>query len=626
MRYSSAVRFLFVLMLTSFTVSLSTAYALSLDEYLQSMPPETPTEADALFAQLAEESDTLLTSLCDRILPPNQVPDAEAQFAIYGLVKHVVLPGREVQRDRVARCLEKALHNADNPEVSRFFMAQLRVCGDAKSLKELESYVCDPVLCEDAVQSIADIGSFSALVPLFMLNCNEAPQKDASVQNALARFNSMADFTPEGTGLTQELLMALADPSIQEDQERLVTLCRDALHLENVKPQYKAMVLQALVTAAGEEALPLLLEAAQSSEPLLWGTALFLTTQLTSATTTQAWLEALPDFSAVVQPAVLRMLANRDDPAVAKAIQESCSHDAMEMRLAAYECVTRTSDSSMTGILLDALAQAQDKLEINAIQAALLRITDLEDAALRALDNRPDYETNMSTETKIVSLEIIAERRMESAPFKDAVYGFIEDENGEVRRKAFAALGATGELSDIELLFQSLLEEEANAEKTEAGEAIVALSNRYEAADDVTVKTGEMLTHATGNNCAALMKVLSAIGTAQALDITAAEAERALRGEREDSEGAAPYLDALGRWASLDAVEILDGLWEKAPDESLRMEVLKHYIASIQRNYPQAQKQQPVLAALEEKCKTDAERKAVNTALARVEKDLKQKK
>ena len=57
----------------------------------------------------------------------------------------------------------------------------------------------------------------------------------------------------------------------------------------------------------------------------------------------------------------------------------------------------------------------------------------------------------------------------------------------------------------------------------------------------------------------------------------------------------------------------------------MRLDALKNYIASVQRSYPDAAKQRDVLAPLAEQCRTDAEREAVNTAVARAEKELNKK-
>jgi len=601
------------------------AHALSLEETLQSMPPENAAVADEVFTQLLNEPDALVIALCDRIVPPDQAPDAAAQFALYGLAKHVVVPGREIQRGRMARLFEAALDKAGHPDVRRFFMAQLRVCGDAATIGALDKYVCDPVLCDDAVQSIAVIGGLDAVAPLFMRNCPDAPGKDASVQNALMRFNSLPDFTPEETGLSAELLAYLANPAAVEDAAHVAALCRDALAREGVKSQYKAMALQMLVSVAGENALPDLLQAAESPEPLLCGAALLLAHSLPGERLSQTWADKLPEFNESLRPRVLAMLGRRDDPAAVQAVRDALADPLVEMRLAAYEAVTRHSGADMTGPLLDALKRADSEKEIQAVKAALLRVPDLEQNVSAALNDRPGYETDLDPAQKMACLEIIAERRAEQPLFIDAVRAFLLDADGRVRRAACAALGATGTPSDFDLLYQRLLQEERDAEADAARDALAALAKRLEAEDGIAARTGEALASADGTSRIRLVKLLAALGTPAALEVTRAAAEQVLFSEAPDAGYAVQLLETLGRWTDPEAGDLLAGFWQRLEEETLRLDALKNYIASVQRSYPDAAKQRDVLAPLAEQCRTDAEREAVNTAVARAEKELNKK-
>lgn len=625
MRFLSAFQFSLAIAVLFATLCAAGASALSLEETLQAMPPENAAAADAIFTRLLNEPDALVSALCDRIGPPDQVPDAQARFALYGLAKHVVVPGREALRGRVARLYEAALDKATNPDVRRFFMAQLRVCGDDATIRTLEKYVCDPVLCDDAVQSIVAVGGLKAVASLFMLNCPDAPGKDASVQNALMRFNSLPDFTAEETGLAPELLLAMANPAAIEDAARIATLCRTALNRDELKPWHKTMALQMLVNVEGEKAAPDLLRAAESPEPALWGAALFLADRLPGEEQSRIWVEKLPALNETVRPRALAMLGGRDDAAALQAVRDAFADSLLEMRLAAYEAVTRRSGAEMTGPLLDALQRADSEQEIQAIKGALLRVPDLEQNTVRALDSRPGYEMGLDPAGKTACLEIIAERRMEQSSFIDAVRFFLADEDGRVRRAACAALGATGASADIDLLYQRLLGEEREAESDAARDALVALAKRLDTEEGMADSAAGKLTGAAGDSRMRLVKLLAAMGTPKALEITRATTEQALSAQPADAAYAAQLLDALGRWMAPEAGELLLGFWQRTQDEALRLNALKNYIVSIQRNWSDAAKQRELLMPLGEQCRTDDERKAVNDAVTRVEKELNKK-
>ena len=282
------------------------------------------------------------------------------------------------------------------------------------SLRVLERYVCDPELFDDAVQSIAAIGGFEAVSPLFMLSCPEAPGMDASVKNALLKLSGLPDYTPEESGLSPELLAAMAAPAAVEDNARIASLCRDALAKADVKPQYRTMALQALVRASGPDSLPELLQAAQSSEPAVWGTALFLAAELAGDIISQAWVSKLPEFEETVRPQVIAMLGKRADPVARQAVLAALADPQAEVRMAACQSISREQGPDMAGPLMDALKRAESAREIEAIKGALLRVPGLPEAASMKLQNDPAYTDGLSASQKAACLRSSPSGRLTS--------------------------------------------------------------------------------------------------------------------------------------------------------------------------------------------------------------------
>lgn len=623
MRFSVSFRLWFPVIAFCLAFHGIDASALSLEETLAAMPPENGAAADALFTQVLNEPDTLLFALCERIYPPDQAPDAQAQFALYGVAKHVVRPGMEAQRMRVARVFEIALDRAAHPDVRRFFMAQLRVCGDDTSLRVLERYVCDPDLFDDAIQSVAAIGGFEAVSPLFMLSCPGAPGMDASVKNALLRMSGLPGYTPEESGLSPELLAAMAAPDAVEDRARIASLCRDALTKEGIKPQYKTMALQALVRAAGADSLPELLQAAQSSEPAIWGTALFLTAELAGDIISQAWVSKLPELSETVRPQVIAMLGRRNDPVAREAVLAALADTRAEMRMAACQSVSRTHGADVTGPLMDALKRAESAKEIEAVKGALLRVPGLPEAATAKLQSDPAYADGLDAAQKSACLEIIAERQADG--FRDITVAGLEDEDARVRRTACATLAAIGVESDFDLFYQRLLAEERDAEADAARNAIAALAKRLQVGDAAAELAGGKLAGATGDSRARLVKTLGALGSAKALEIVRAAADQALFGTAPDADFALLLLDTLGVWQTPEGGAVLEDLWQRLQDPSLRQATLKNYIVAVQRTVSDAARQRDALTAIRDRCIDDAERQTVAEAISKAEAELNKK-
>lgn len=599
------------------------AAALSLEETLQAMPPQDAAAAEAIFAQVLNEPDALMFALCERIVPPDQAPDAGAQFALYGLAKHVVRPGLEAQRVRVARVFEVALDRASHPDVRRFFMAQLRVCGDATTLRVLEPYVCDPVLFDDAVQSIAAIGGFQAVTPLFMRSCPDAPGMDASVQNAMLRLSGMPDYTPEETGLDAELLAAMADPDAVEDKARIAALCRAALTKEGMKPHCAAMTLRLLARVSGKESQAQFLAAANAPAPILRGVALALAEDLPGEDISREWIAKLPEFSESVRPEVISMLGGRGDPVARQAVLAALADPLPEMRLAACRSVSREYGRDVTGPLMDALKRADSEREIQAVKDALLRVPGLAEAAAEKLQNDPLYADGLPAAQRAAGLEIIAERRAEQ--FLDITRQCLADADPRVRRTACAALAAMGAAAEFDLLYERLLGEERDAEADAARNAIAALANRTGTGDVVAETIGGKMAGAAGDSRARLVKALGALNSPKALEVAGAAAEQALFGPAPDAGYAAVLLDALGVWQAPEAGTVLLGFWQRLQDEPLRLAALKNYIVSVQRNFSDAAKQGELLSVLSEQCRTDAERQAVAEAIAKAEAELNKK-
>ena len=539
------------------------AFALTSDEICSAMPPENGPAADTLFNQVLAEGDALVFELCDRIGPPEAMPDAGARYALYGLAKHVVGPGREAQRVRVARIFEVALDRAKHPDVRRFFMEQLRFCGDATTVRVLEPYVCDPAVYDDAVRCIAAIGGLQGLGPLLLLDCPDVPDKGTSIQNALMGLNAQPYYNPQETGLNAELLQAAA-----------------STHLSCA------------------------------------GAALLLLGGLEGEDVSQALASRLETFNENIRPQVIALLGKRNDATALQAVRDALKNSQIEVRLAAYESVTRHSDPSLTGPLMDALARAESDEEIQAVKAAFLRLPGLESAMQREMLNRPADPGAYTPAEKVAYLEILRERQ--AAGFREVAVALIDDPDEAVRSAAYAALAVVGEPGDLARLYQYQIAESGESCSEAARAAIPALAGRLNLGEEAVAQAVSRLAGASGGDAARLLKTLGALGTPAALKAVQDAAEKVLFASAPDGDMALAVLETLSGWQNPEGGAALLALWQRLEESSLRLTALKHYIAHVRRTVKEPEQQQERLTGIEGLCKTDAERQEVAGVISKI--------
>ena len=638
---------LFMLM----AVAAISGHALDAASVLEAMPPDTAADAESLFNRIFEEPDALLFDLCGRITAPSLGPtDARAEFVLFGLAKHVALPEMQSQRVRLTRVFELALGRAEHAEVQRFFMGLLRFCGDNTTLRVLESYACDPVVYGFAVQTLAAIGGVVGVSAQLQHPCHEVPDRDASIRSALLHFSTQPAYSADETGLSGELIAALVSPEVVPDVQRAAALCREALGAATLKPHHEAMVLRGLAHFAGADALPDLMRSLASPHRVVRGMVLMLLSDLEGEYVSQSVVGKLPEFEETMRPQVIAMLGGRRDAVAQRAVREALSDALIEVRLAAYGAVNRESDDAFLPLLMDAMERADSEREVQAVKSALLRLPDLEEKLREALPRRKTALAELSPSQKAAYLELIAERQ--ALWLSTEAERLFEDSDARVRRTAYATIGALAAPVYIEKLYERLLAEERDAEADAARNAIVALAKRNaeEAAEarqqekdreaqglppvphhssasskkDAVGQAEALLADADAQGAARLIRTLGALGTEEALTVVRNVSEQWLFTEPDETVSTALF-ETLGRSESPEAGVILVTLWQRLEDESLRLEALKNYIASVQRNYSEPAKQGELLAGIQEQCRSEAEQQAVADAIKKAQREAEKR-
>lgn len=580
---------LFAVVLCALT--LPVCEALTLEDVLGRVPPDSPQQAEQLYGEVLAAGDALLVALCSAIVPPETGGDAPARFALYGLTQYVVTPDRPLQRARAARLLEQAFDEADNLEVKRFFLQLLRLCGDGDTAKFLAPSLEDAALRGDAVLTLEALGDDGAAV----------------LQAAL----------PEAESSGRETLLA-ADPkrwaaSVYQQAEtggrkEARRHCRELL-AKDIPPQDRCVVLEALVGIAGEDALPELRTALVSPDARYRGQALRLAESMPGAQVSRAVTDTLKKADPSLRPRLIALLGGRDDAVARRAVRKALEDKDIAVRLAACDAVTRHPDKGTTRDLARALARAREDRELRAMRDALLRMPGDEVAEAAAKMVRQDDMAK-----RAIGLEIIGRRA--AGAYLPLVRDRLQDAGPVVRRAALQALGSLAEAADMDRLLDHCVNEPQDGESNAARDALLACAADAGMGDAVIAGAVIRLPQ-SGEREPRLLRLLGLLGATEALQALRDHALQSAAAGRTVSAIAA--LEALGAADAGKAHSFLLEAYQSLEQPDVRLTAAKQY-AGILGRIRDAAAQRTALTLAAGSARTEEERAVFSAALAALDK------
>lgn len=589
------------------------ASALTVEEVLSAMPPDNAASASLLFDKAFEEGPALIKALCARITPSADGVEAEAKFALYGLAKHAGRPGSTAQRTLMARILEEAVRQADSGEVKSFFLSILNFCADDASVAALAAWICDGEIALDVIRAIESIGGDAALTALSLADC---PEMQEAIAQATARLQGQAPYTAEAAGLSDDVLRLVLNPDACENKTESAERCRELLVDQTLSSSARCMVLRALVTLIGKEALPELIAAQTSPDRHYQGCARELVRFLPGEDVSQAWTFRLSELDNAQRAAVISLLGERSDASARNAVFAALRDGQPDQRIAACEAVSASYGASAVSPLLDAFETAETDAELQAVKGALLRVPNLEEHVL-ALASADELASESFSDTrKIICLDIIAERNARN--FKNFVLACLEDADGKVQRSAFSALAVVGNEEDLTMLFDRLQHEQRDAEAEAASASLVSLADRLGVKEQSIARAAELLGQSDRGTALRLIRTLAAFGTAEALAPVKDSVSAALASGDVDAKWARNGLEVLAVWPLDDARNTLLDLWKGQESEDLRKTALKCYITSVQRTLTDKSDQIKALREAKEFTADDSEKRSLDDAASKI--------
>jgi len=204
-------------------------------DLLAKMPAKDQEQLTSLMEEMYSLGDKGTSLICDQVVQAGTGDDARARYAVSSLTGYL---SRGSDRTKTtaweAQCLD-FIRTADNYEVRTFFIRQLNLIGSDTALEVLKPYVTHEVMCSDAVMALEAIGTTKAQEMLASsLDADKCPCA-AQIMDALA---------VKGYG------------------QALPGYVR---WYEKGSPSEKSAALLALAGSGSEEALPVLVKAAENA-------------------------------------------------------------------------------------------------------------------------------------------------------------------------------------------------------------------------------------------------------------------------------------------------------------------------------------------------------------------------
>lgn len=603
--------------LLSFVLTQS-AHALTVEELLTQLPAKDSAHAGELYEQIAAGDEAVINALCDAVSLWVEGANPKIPMALHGLANYVMRPECGTHRAKVARLYEAALNRTENLDNKRFFMEMLRVCGDTDTIGVLAEYLCNVDLYQDAIITIEAIGGEEALNVLKMKRCSRMPKEhNAAVKTAILRMSNKVAVDKSRTRLDKRILEAVTTQPDPKNKKRVAELCRKAVANKNLAPHARALALRALVNIEGTAALPDLVSAGESGEPVIWGMALQLSETLQGDEVADAWVRRLPRLPEAVRPQVIFMLGCRNESKAKAAIRRALTDESIEMRLAACDAIGRCTDKMEFSATVErTMANAQSLKEIEACKTVLLQFPEpqLSETAARKVGYGGAAQ-------QVAFLEILAARHGEQ--HIKAVRRCLNSEAPEVRLAAVKTLAVIGAPEDMTTLFALVISGSDDAMMDAAREALVALADRHALRPAILAQIEGVFATADPELKRRFMKLLSVLGGEESLGKMRGIAEGALFGEPRDEALGNAALETLGAWPEVPACDLLLDFLGKAQTAEIRSAIVKQIIIAACRVYQEPPKQVRVMEKARDLLTDTAEQQPLTDAIEKLKAERK---
>lgn len=390
-------------------------------DLLARMPADNLELLSRLMEDMYALGDEGRAMVCEQVVPAGKGDDLRARYAVASLTAHLSNDSDDT-RKRVweSQCIQ-FMKSAGDREVSSFFMRQLSLTGSDMTVTALSDYVTSPEMCDDAVIVLQSLGSEAAATLLYSsLSTGESPCA-AQVMVALAATDpgsateiymkrylggndaeraaallaiastgapeaadilidaaSAVSFRRDPTGAVQALLLyakIIGRNGEVKKMERIANQVIDASRDKEAASRRLA-AMSIITEVRGNDALGMLLEAADDSDVAIRGGALRLAAGLPGSDVTKKWINRYARVSDAAKAEILFMLGERGDELAVPLMMKALDDPSHEISAGAVAALARLQGARAVDPLISWILKYDSEEGHRAAATALTTILD----------------------------------------------------------------------------------------------------------------------------------------------------------------------------------------------------------------------------------------------------------
>jgi HEAT repeat protein len=374
-----------------------------------------------------------------------------------------------------------------------------------------------------------------------------------------------------------------AERFLAEGNKETAIAVYDAIRKADVPKQRILEATRGAIIARGEQGIPLLVGQLKSPDKRMFQVGLSTARELPGNEVVEALsaqlAEAAPDRASLI----IYAIGDREGVVLPQSVLQAATKGDEQVRLAAIDLVGRLGDVSAVPTLLEIAVDSDAELSA---------------AAKTALTGLPGKKINGELAARLpaakgkslaILIDLVGERQIEATP---ELVKALDHSDEAIRSAALAALGATVDFKDLNVLITEVVDSK-NSTTGEAAEkalheAAIRMPNREATAAELAAAMAKASTPAKTT----LLKVLGAMGGPTALETIAV----AVKSGDEQLQDVGTR--ALGEWMTADAAPVLLEITKDPSSKKYQVRALRGYLR-IARQLKQLPDEQRIAMARE---------------------------
>lgn len=577
------------------------------------LPSKSTVEHNRLMGELSQHTD-MLPIIASKLVAPGQGDDSKTRYAISGLANYASKDSSNTLKKSVAQGLCISIEQANSDEVRDFLFIQLQFVAGEETVKTVANYLTNDRLCDaaarvlirintetantallDALKTAKDKQQITLVAALGQITLHPeepvlkaitalAGSPDTSLQKVVLRSlgqlssptsvkvlssaASKAAYTFEPTDAWGSYVLYLGNLIKDGETELAASEAEQIIKNTSLPKQAtaKSAALQLFIAAAGEKAIPQIMNALSSDNKSYRVAALKHSMDLKSATMEVELLKkAKSQKDPVAKAEIIEAFGWRGDKSATTFVIESLENKSPVVVAAAIATASKLDGELAVAPIVKAMSNGNQEV-VNAGKNALLRIagSNVEKEAAAAIPSA-------NATAKVALIDILAQRR--ATDYSNVVIAQLGSSDLTVRKTAYEALKDLVKEENL-IRLAILLEDAPTEHRASVQEAMYnAIKNSGTQEQQTQLILKEM--HGAGNKAYSYYNVLAMIGGQTAL-------KKVSEGfENTDATVKAAAFEALTNWSDFSATEALFAICKSNASGQYFDQALKSYVSKI---------------------------------------------